>query len=183
MQMASVGDSKAGIWIQGITGIAVILGLGMVMYELKQTQDLTRHQLSSDGYVNRMDTLRVGMGESHAATLAKACFEPENLTNGEIYEMFAYYEILLFEIQRMRTYSDVGQEIVAWRPQAKGAIREILATQVGRARIAGVNRDGGFTPDVQEIIAEIKREGVSSCEASMSRIMQEARNGISLENV
>lgn len=178
-----MSESKVGIWIQAVTGIAVVIGLGMVMYELKQTQDLTRHQLSSDGYINTMDTLRVGMGESHAATLAKACFEPENLTNSEMFEMLAFYEIRLFEIQRMYTYAGLGEENIPWHFQAKGVIGDILQTQVGRAVISGIKRDGGFSPEVLSIIDEIKQEGVHQCHTRMGRIIDDARRGILLKDV
>jgi hypothetical protein len=37
-----------GTWVQIVTGVAVVIGLALVIVELRQVQTLSRAQLSSD---------------------------------------------------------------------------------------------------------------------------------------
>ena len=46
-------------WIQIVTGIAILVGLGLVVLELRQSRDIALAQLSSDLFMMRSAQLSV----------------------------------------------------------------------------------------------------------------------------
>ena len=51
-------------WIQLATLIGIFIGLGMVVFEIRQTQVLARVQLSSDAWAEALAEDRAFMGEN-----------------------------------------------------------------------------------------------------------------------
>ena len=78
-------------WAQIVTGIAVIAGLGLVVWELQITR-----QASMDTYTlilvsdDSADTSSM-YGEQGAEVMAKACFEPSSLSNAELFIVAKYF--------------------------------------------------------------------------------------------
>ena len=70
-----MNNQTASIATQLITTIAVLIGLGFVIWELQQTRTLARAQLSSDGWAETSADKRVMLGENFADTFAKRCRE------------------------------------------------------------------------------------------------------------
>ena len=151
-------------WIQVFTGIAVLVGLGLVVWELQQTRDLVRAQLVTDGYISRSDTQRTFLGESFASTYAKACFQPEELTDAELFQMTKYAEHLRSEVIRAQGYQDIGDYSVGWEQLARSNLSEWLSTKVGRADYADLKKKGRLQPWVKEIAEDmLEKEEIISC--------------------
>lgn len=80
------------VWTQILTSIAVIGGLGLVVWELQITR-----QASWDMYAlitvsdDSADSSAV-YGERAAEVMAKACFEPDSLSNAELFMVSKYFE-------------------------------------------------------------------------------------------
>ncbi len=120
-------------WIQVLTGIALLVGLVLVIFELQQTRDLVRAQLTSDGFRSLSENQRAFLGESFAETYAKACFSPDSLSDAELIQMHAYHEDQITMAARARIHTDVASHSQTWRQTARGRIRDWLSTKVGRA--------------------------------------------------
>ena len=71
-------------WIQIMTGVAVLIGLGLVVWELRQSQDIAEAQMLTDNFNNNTQLWAAAHGENVAEVLAKACTAPESMTDGEM---------------------------------------------------------------------------------------------------
>jgi len=67
-------------WIQTVTGLAVLVGLGLVIWELQQNREAMQSQLTSDGWQMLTNRNASVLGESPAEALAKGCEAPSTLT-------------------------------------------------------------------------------------------------------
>ena len=58
--------------VQAATGLAVLIGLGLVVFELRQAEQLARAELQSEGFSQLMESRRSQLSENFAATKMKA---------------------------------------------------------------------------------------------------------------
>jgi len=70
-------------WLQLISNAAIIVGLVVVIFELKQSRDIARTHLIKADYVAIQSRLYALMGENAADVVAKAKTAPSELTDGE----------------------------------------------------------------------------------------------------
>ena len=74
---------KLNDWLQLVAAIGVIVGLGMVAYELRQQHELAYAQLVSDSYNSNQSLLQSWQDEDNAAVFIKSIDSPESLTPEE----------------------------------------------------------------------------------------------------
>jgi len=95
-------------WIQTATGIAIVVGLILVIVELQQGRDTVRSQLTSDGFA-QIDQLRTSiLGEEAATVIAKSCYSPHDLTSTDLVILDNYYSSIIGRNFRMKRLDDRG---------------------------------------------------------------------------
>lgn len=168
-----MNTEKITLWIQVLGGFAILVGLLLVVIELRQTKQLAKLQIVSDGWNAHMEDLRAQLGESFSETRAKACFSPESLTEGEIMEMSQYNSLLLAQIRRKREFVDLGSTTnFTWESLAEQNIRSFLYTKVGRADYA---TSDSFDPTLKEIAEKVIQEGLMTCEQDYAPYLKAIR--------
>jgi hypothetical protein len=122
-----VNSQNLANWVQILTGFALIVGLGLVIWELQQTRDVVFAQLTSDGYSDVTQQQTAVMGESAADAIAKACDAPESLTTKDLVVLDAYFGELVNRMRRNISiaeragfYSDETQYRENWTGNLKG---------------------------------------------------------------
>ncbi len=122
-------------WVQILTGLAVVVGLGLVIWELQQTREVVFAQLTSDAYGSVTQQQTTVMGETAADAIAKACDAPESLTTTDLIVLDAYFGELINRMRKniaisMRTgfYSGENQYRDAWT----GILQRLFETIPGR---------------------------------------------------
>jgi hypothetical protein len=88
-------SQKISDWVQIVTGVAVLVGLGLVVWELSQSRDVAYAQLSSDGTDQYLQHAVPKMGENPATALAKACNDPHSLSDEELVVLDAYFTVIV----------------------------------------------------------------------------------------
>jgi hypothetical protein len=149
-----VEHQKLSLLVQLATGIAVLFGLALVVWELQQTRQIAEAQRVNDGYTLLINDVRSMLGESFGEVYAKGCIEPSKLTDGEILQMREYYDANLFLIRRMRDIDVTEAFTLDWEEYAPGYIRHWLDSKVGRLHYEDRLRRG-LDPKIQQIAAEI----------------------------
>ncbi len=120
-------------WIQILTGSAVLLGLGLVIWELRQSREVAIAQLTSEGYGIAMGRTISEMGENPGASLVKACEDPASLTSTELVVLNAFHKSLLNEVMRaFRIEQRSGLYEGTWKQIANGGFGGIFQTAAGR---------------------------------------------------
>jgi len=120
-------------WIQIATGVALLIGLGLVVWELQQSRDVAVAQLTSDGFSNWRPIDIANMGESPATVLAKACRDPQSLTDEDLEVLGAYYSAIVSSIDRNYKIEErSGLYDGVWRRTAQALFGFVLNTVAGR---------------------------------------------------
>lgn len=153
---------KISEWVQIATGIAVLIGLGLVIYELRQTRDVALAQLSSDGFDHFQQRVIAEMGENPATTLAKLCAGLTSLSDEELIVLSAYYENhLLNAFRAYRIAQRTGFYDGAWRQIVEDQFPAILSSAIGRAWWEEEKR--WYPEDFRRAADEVDISGLSSC--------------------
>ena len=114
------------------TGIALAIGIVLVLIELWQAKQLTLAELSSQGFSEAMETARTTMGENPAPVIARSCVEPENLDASDLVVLSAYYQVETAMIDRLRILEVVAEFGVPWQQFARPILTSIASTEPGR---------------------------------------------------
>ena len=94
--------------VQLITGAAVIIGVILVVIELRQTRLLAFSQMSQDRLAGVIEELSKGYGDNLGDVFEKSCLNPEAITVGESLIMHAYFEAQINQIMRVYTLQNFG---------------------------------------------------------------------------
>ena len=160
-------------WAQVLTSIAVIVGLGLVVWELQITR-----QVSIDTYAlittsDETSDNSAMYGERAAEVVAKACFEPNSLSNAELFILDRYFENRVHRVFQVlwqgKFSSDLGWEQIAtvWLrtilsyPQGEIYLRNFVFVEDEgdiEKLIQGLIAAGNY-PNCRDVIGRLRVEG------------------------
>lgn len=114
-----VSKSKSSIEnrVQVVGLVAIVISLLLVFYELQQSQRIAGAELMAQQFDAIADRYLAVMGEDAAATIAKACHEPETLTVEEQIVLDAYLNAQFLTIRRIWGLANFG-DILTTRDEA-----------------------------------------------------------------
>jgi hypothetical protein len=124
---------KISHWIQIVSGLALLVGLYLVLLELRQTKELTQATLTSESHSVAMARHAMLAGENPMRALAKACDPTATLTMEEalildtVYRSLFQLTIRSWEIERNAQFGNNR-----WQTAAAVNFGYIFATQAGR---------------------------------------------------
>lgn len=95
-------------WLQILSNLALLVGIGLVIFEMQQNQTLVRAQLASDGISDRMELATSLIGETPNEVLAKACFSPGELTEEDKLELRRIMRAHILIAIRSRILEGIG---------------------------------------------------------------------------
>ncbi len=95
-------------WLQLISNAAIIVGLIVVIFELKQSHDIARTISVRADYDAIQSNLHALMGENAAEVVAKARSAPSELTDGEKIIVDAHLLALYSQLESYEYSSDTG---------------------------------------------------------------------------
>ena len=113
-------------WLKIISNLAVIVGLGIVIYELDQTQTHVRSQLLMDDFVSRQTLENTIMGDDAAAAIAKARSEPEQLTDEEKIIVEAHLTSVFIRLESYEYIENVGVYDETWELAIPIEVKDIF---------------------------------------------------------
>ena len=161
-------------WVQLITTIGVVIGLGLVVFELRQSHQLARTEATTATYSDLIAVQLETLGEDFATTFAKACTEPHNLTDAELLQMRAYRNVQLIVARRLQLHQDYD-----WKRGAEGPMRRWLYTPVGRAQVESMS---DANPDIQAVAEQLlSREAttpLADCATELARTREILRQAV-----
>jgi len=170
LKTSSVSD-----WFQIVASIGVLAGLVLVGYELNRNEGINIGNLSYQSLENLQNYNLVVVGENPMGSLAKACLNPEELSDEDYFVLDALYsfrtaDIRKLEILRLRGDYDISSSIDG---VARHHASEIASTIAGRAWLeANVSEiPVGMQPHIE---AELKMP-TKNCHATMSSFIERTR--------
>ena len=142
-------------WLQLLTNIAVVIGIGVLIYELNQTHLYNRSQVIAVDYQTLTDINLAMVGDNPAGAFAKSVTDPDQLTLEERFIVDTYLEAFLMEIMYVGHMYSIG---VIENPfpdvsPRKGLVRRYLSHRFGRDWW-GRNQDR-FPESVRSVVDEV----------------------------
>ena len=129
--------------MQSLTAVAVLIGLGLVVWELQQVKTLTRAQLSNETFAINIGYQASLLGDAPIEVLAKACMEPENLDAQDLILLGYHYDSVQRQILRLYQLDMVADlssdlEVPGWEGAGEKELNsialllELLRTEPGK---------------------------------------------------
>jgi hypothetical protein len=119
-------------WFQIVSNIAIIVGLGLVIYALNQSKQIAYVQMVDDTFSRMTSRNLTMMGEDPRDALAKAALRPADLTEKDVVTLDAFYwEVVVGWLNYKRT-SEISGIDRGWRNAIAEEARRVFTTEPGR---------------------------------------------------
>ena len=125
-------------WLHAISAAAIVVGVILVVYELRQTRQLAEAQLLNDFLIQITGQQTALWGENAADVLVRAC-EDENLSKADSLILYTYFQEVLSRSARVHALNDLGFTFFSARPQEKADVELILSFPQGRTWLEGLS--------------------------------------------
>ena len=119
-------------WFQIISNVAIIVGLGLVAYELNQSKQLASGEFVRDNVARETSIRLAMMGEDPREALAKAALHPADLNERDVVTLDAYYETIIIGWFNLRLSSQIADIDAPWRENIATSVQRHFSTEPGR---------------------------------------------------
>lgn len=119
-------------WSELLTLFGVFIGLGLVILQLRQNEQLIRFQIATEIRVNQDNNRNAIKGEQFSRALAKLHTSPESLTDEELLQFQAHARSLLSELTFRRILAEAGIFKGDWKTWLESESCELFDNSVGR---------------------------------------------------
>jgi len=162
--------ARLGHYVQIVSGIVLIVGVVLVVVQLRQTETLTRAQLSADFWSMRINQAIAASGESPMSSYSKLCDLDELLTEEDVMVLHSLFLQRFFLILQARNVPMIaGFSGNDWKQQARGNFGIIVGTPQGREWWKAISR-GIADQELMEVADEALREVPGDCLTTVSWI-------------
>jgi hypothetical protein len=119
-------------WFQIISNVAIIVGIGLVIYELNQSKLVANGQMI-DATASRMnDQYLAMMGEDPRDALAKAALHPDDLDEKDAVTLDAFYTSIILGWGNLYYTSGLLDVERRWRDGVQTQARMYFSSEPGR---------------------------------------------------
>jgi len=147
------------VWAQILTGIAVIVGLGLVVWELQITRQASYDMYALITVSDESADISAMYGERAAEVMAKACFEPSSLTNADLFILSKYFENRLNRVfqnlWQSKFLNDQG-----WKQVSPFWLKAILSFPQGELYLRDfIDTQGDFEIEIAQLVKDVIAAG------------------------
>jgi hypothetical protein len=103
--------SRVGSWLQVGANIGIVVGLVLVAIQISQQEEIAGTDVQSELYASTIDYYKALIGEDPAASVARAIYEPEALTNRDKVVLDALYSAEFAKAMRREALMEPGEEL------------------------------------------------------------------------
>ena len=119
--------------IQVLTTIAMVIGLGLVIYESRQSRELAQLEALNQGIATRNQHVVAALGENPSDVWVKGCLSPEELTQSEVAILYNDIGIFFLMTERIVMMQALGYGRDFDQFYARSYIARYLGYRLGRA--------------------------------------------------
>jgi len=102
-------------WITLGANIGILVGLVLVVYEIRQNSDLVRAQIIATAFSDKEVLAVAKMGEDYPGALARSIEEPDDITLADVAVLEAALEARLVDFRRNAIMEEIGVFTGRWR--------------------------------------------------------------------
>ena len=151
-----MNSQTVAIWVQVLTGIAVLIGLGLVVWELQQARELTLVQMGQGSMSDITQDFSAQYSEGASRALARACFLPKDLTEEDSVVLDMIFQVRMLKGYRLKLQTDIAGFEAPWEQVTNFGISYIKGFTHGSAWLdAYVSSDPAFNQYVQGVFKNV----------------------------
>ena len=150
--------------IQILTGLAVLVGVILVVVELRQARELSRAEISSRSMDLYFEDWRAIRGEESIDSIIRACNNPQEMTTHDIWIMHFYFNSIITRSTRLLLLNRVAGYEFELEADIRRNVTEILTFPTGRYWIERRLERNAWS----EVMSNIARETLSASESADS---------------
>lgn len=129
-----LNDTQVNTLMHLLTTVAVVAGVGFVLWELQQNRELVMLEMFSEGTIANRATTVSFAGENPSVILAKACEGTEELSTEDHIVLNFIFNETMESISRMRLLENGLYPVDAWQPNLlESRFSFIFSMPAGRA--------------------------------------------------
>ena len=168
---------KPDSWIEYLTAFAIVAGLVVVVWELRQNRALAEADLATQAYGQIQNYWQTLAGENPSVIVAKACSEPKELSDAEVGIYWAHHQMQYFNMHRdvyVETAAGFGSDVEEW---IRSDMKYYLGSRLGRQEF---DRFGESWPSTMKRIATelIDNGAVVPCEITWRNLTDAMRSDV-----
>ncbi len=158
---------RLGAIVQLVTGLSVLVGIGLVVYELRQTHEIATADILGQQFAMGVQFDSLVLGEEVAKSLAKAC-EEQNLSTEDAVVLRNYFWGVHDKFFMIRQANSIAGMEIEWMAFAESLFKnQIFYLREGR--IWWERERARITPDVLAIGDRVLNDlGPPSCSEDIS---------------
>ena len=102
--------------IQLVTSLSVLIGIGLVVYELRQAKQLAIAEVYNSGYISLIELSAGVGGENIAETIARIQANDPTISDADLYRFDAFAQSQISSWRRAKGLTDMGfyDESIDW---------------------------------------------------------------------
>jgi hypothetical protein len=152
-------SSRFQNWFQIVSNVAIVIGLGLVVYELNQSKLVANGQMIDEHASRMSNRWHVMMGEDPRKALAKAALDPAELNEMDAVTLDAYYSDVVSGWANLYFTSGLLGVDRRWRQTVPLEARMVFSSTPGRRWLEALAaRNPVFPTPVMELALEAVRD-------------------------
>ena len=168
---------KPDSWIEYLTAFAIVAGLIVVVWELRQNRALAEADLATQAYGQIQSYWQTLAGENPSVIVAKACSEPKELSDAEVGIYWAFLQMQYFNMHRnvyVEAAAGFDSDVEEW---IRSDMKYYLGSRLGRQDF---DRFGDSWPSTMKRIATelIENDAVVPCEVTWRNLTDAMRSDV-----
>ena len=158
-------SNKIAHWIQVIATVGVLVGIVLVVMELRQAKAMTEAETISQFFAEVAENGRVQMGENPALIISKACSHPSEITDADLVVLEGYFSTRWALADRSFRLEEAAEFDTPWREISSKTLEPVLRLEHGRKWLThrGLTRNPDFKELISQLLAEVEN---TSCDDS-----------------
>jgi len=129
-----------------VANVAVVVGLGLVAYQLKGNTDEMRIRSAYDVIATQNDADNACVGDNLSEALITANLRPAEMTDGQVMQLFCWTDIMVNMTLNARIAFQAGRTSVEDWETAKLYLLPVLDYDAGRVMWSTYNQWGSMDP-------------------------------------
>jgi hypothetical protein len=125
-------QNRFGGWTQLLGNLAIVAGIGIVIFELNQNKELAYAQMFAQGHADIDNQFLAMQGEDPRQALFKAEFCPSELAGEDVVTLSAYYERWVSSWQRIYRTNRIAALERPWRLVVQKDVRRVFSSRLAR---------------------------------------------------
>jgi hypothetical protein len=154
---------KAASWVQVASAVAVLVGVFLVVVQLRQNEELLRYQIATELRGNRDSVRTAILGEDYSETLAKLSGPTSQLTAAELHRFSAHAFSIYYELTHRKQLFDGGIFVGDWTTWLFEDRCLLFDNMTGKAWLDWLDNAAGG-----DVIVEQVRKDLSVCTTSFA---------------